>query len=166
MIWHNRSDCPAPLRSWLLETGSLTARLNALCGAPIQVARQHEGPGTAADYEQQAYGPLAAHGWVREVILRHPHTQAPLLWARTYIPALEASNPWYALTEIGAKPLGEVLFTLHDLQRSPLQPGKILAAEKVGDPPLWHDHWGRHSCFMRQGAPLILTEVFLFEPDT
>jgi len=165
MIWHDRDDIPLALRPWLLECGSLTARLNRWCGAPVRVTRLHEGMGRCADYERQAYGPLADQGWVREVILRHPHTEAPLLWARTYIPDFGPANPWHELAEIGEKPLGEVLFALQGLQRSTLRTGKISAAEKVGDPPLWHDRWGRHSRFLREGAPLILTEVFLFEPD-
>ncbi|SIO15746.1 chorismate lyase [Sulfurivirga caldicuralii] len=165
MIWHKRTDYPAALADWLLETGSLTARLNALCGAPIRVVRQREGIGRICEHEQAAYGPLAAKGWVREVILHHPRTDDPLLWARTYIPDFNPGNPWYELAKIGEKPLGEVLFTLQGITRSPLQTGKIFAAEKVGDPPLWHGRWGRHSRFERNEAPLILTEVFLFEPD-
>ena len=146
---------PDELRDWIEADDSLTQRLRRQFGeVTVQILRQAEAPAT--DYEQTATG--YDIGWVREVILRARHDHQPLLWARTFIPALDTDNPWALLTQIGEKPLGEVLFGLSDVQKGTIRSGQFFDPEKFGGSPVW----GRWRRWNRQGHTMILTEVFLF----
>ncbi len=151
---------PAALHSWLAETGSLTARLEANFGA-INVDIQFEGEAPLYPYEQQALD--TQHAWVREVILRQQETGTPLLWARTCIPEMQnPANPWQKVPKIGQKPLGNLLFGLKNLKSTAFSQGKIFENQKKGETPVWHNRWGRWRILYQYDFPLLLTEVFLF----
>lgn len=164
--WHserlfNRLRLSQSEKSWLLETQSLTARFRQSC-PHLQVevlSEKWERPST-----QEAIAlnlPLNEWAWVRCVVLKC-HEQ-PLLYARTIIPACLPKNPWFALKSLGNQPLGEVLFTLKNRQRSAFILSKIntnlpyLASSK----PLSNPYLARQSCFYQGNFPLLLTEVFL-----
>ncbi len=151
---------PAALHSWLNETSSLTARLEANFGT-ISVDIQFEGEAPLYPYEQQTLNTQRA--WVREVILRQQSNHTPLLWARTCIPDMQNPlNPWQNVRKIGSKPLGSLLFGLKGLKSTAFSQGKFLQNQKRGETPRWHDHWGRWRILYQQDFPLLLTEVFLF----
>lgn len=155
----------AHIRAWLSTPDSLTAHLRQTCPhLSVRVLSEIlERP--LAD-ESIALGlPNNDQAWVRTVLL-----QCGLqnwVYARTVIPNLTSENPWASLQQLGTKPLGEVLFELPSIQRSPFEfsrqalnhwPGltEQLTAEEVDSPG-----YARRSIFTQKNAPLLLTEVFL-----
>lgn len=154
MNWQPAPPPPA-LRDWVEADDSLTQRLRHQFGE-VMVQLLHQADAPATDYEQTATG--HDMGWVRTVILRACATDQPLLWARTFIPGLDTTNPWFPLSQIGEKPLGEVLFGLSDVQKGAIRSGQFSGLENFGGTP----RWGRWRPWFRQGRIMILTEVFLF----
>ncbi|MDP2264013.1 MAG: chorismate lyase [Hydrogenophaga sp.] len=147
--------------SWLTERGSLTQRLREHWG-DAAVHQLDEGLATPLPHEAQRLGlPADAPAWIRCVLLVCGGQLR--VYARTVIPDWSPHNPWTQVQHLGQQPLGELLFRLPDLQRSAFE----WTAEQ-----LWPhtDHWpspdapaplGRRCVFVRESAPLLLTEVFL-----
>ena len=160
MKWDTASPPPASMQSWLAEQGSLTERLGRTFGQPVQVQVLGQGEGVALPHEAAASG--ADSGWIREVVLFH-QPDRPLLWARTFVPHMDSSNPWHIVRNLGEKPLGALIFTLEGLKRGRFHAGLAQHPAKMGEAPLWHGHWGRWHRLEWRGAPLVLTEVMLFD---
>lgn len=145
--------------SWLTERGSLTARLRATWGA-VSVDVIDEGLDTPLAHEADRLGmPAGEAAWVRCVWLRC-HGQARV-HARTVIPRWGPRNPWVQVQQLGRLPLGELLFRATDLQRSAFEwcgdadwPSPLAEAARTAA-------LARRCVFHRDGAPLLLTEVFL-----
>lgn len=144
--WCEQGNWPAQVADWLLDTGSLTARLRALPG------------GLAVHCLQEAS--LANQG-VRQVLLCKE--------GRAWVWGVTCFEPgflsrWPALQQQGTRPLGDWLFAA-GLTRTPLQ-GVDLARQPVWQPfcqalawdgPLW-----ARRCRWQQGtAGLMLYEIFL-----
>lgn len=154
--------------SWLLEAGSITARLR-LHWPALVVDVLNEGIGTPApDEGERLCSGTDAACWVREVQL---HSQGKaLVHARTVIPGWKDHNPWNRVSTLGHRPLGELLFREAELKRLPLefalthQQGAIDPLNTLAAP-------SRRRVFLRDGAPLLLTEAFdllaapVIEPD-
>lgn len=151
--------------SWLRERGSLTERLRQRWGN-VAVHLLGEGLATPLRHEsarlQLAPAMLA---WVRCVLLVCQNQ--PRVYARTVIPDWTAHNPWAEVQRLGSQPLGELLFRLPDLQRSGFEWGQSVSWPHA-------EHWtspasaqpqpeplARRCVFVREQAPLLLTEVFL-----
>lgn len=139
------------LLGWLTEPGSLTERLRMRHGSvTVEVLDE----GARADPRAET---STAH-WERCVQL--VAAGRPLLAARSCIPAWTPDHPWRAVQRLGTRPLGEVLFTLDGVERGPLQFAQLRA-------PHGPDAHGgavvmaRLCTYRRQGATLVLTEVFL-----
>ena len=168
-LWHPASALPrltasAELQSWALERGSLTRRL-----------RQHW-PDTRVQVLSEALTPPLPHealalglatgeaAWVRCVCLFGGGL--PRIYARTVIPRWDAQNPWAEVQRLGDQPLGELLFTLPNLTRSPFEWAlnapwpEALAQPQAGMPVVL----ARRCRFVREQAPFLLTEVFLHLP--
>lgn len=145
-------------RSWLTEAGSLTARLRQHHPQlAVDVVGEHLEPPLAEEALRLALdsGDIA---WVREVTL-HENGLA-LLQARTVIPNWSPANPWCEVQRLGRRPLGEILFSDPELERSRFEftcgPGWRESC-MVPVP----DRLARRCIFRRQGVPLLLTERFL-----
>jgi chorismate--pyruvate lyase len=164
--WHpetlfNRLRLSQSQKSWLLETQSLTAKFRQTC-PHLQVevlSEKWERPST-----QEAIAlnlPLNEWAWVRCIVLKCD--ELPLLYARTIIPACLPKNPWFALKSLGSRPLGEVLFTLKNRQRSAFVLSRMSTSLPYFSPskPPSDDYLARQSCFYQGSFPLLLTEVFL-----
>ena len=141
----------APLvRSWLLESGSITARLRQEWPTvQVRVVRAEAGLPRASDD-----WPLDMHGdtdcWVREVQL---HAQGRVLVsARTVVPDWAPSHPWQSVATLGDRPLADLLFGQAGLVRS--APAFALLPRDAGPVP------ARCCRYTRQGAALWLTEAF------
>lgn len=150
---------------WLLERGSLTQRLREHWGdAAVQLL--DEGLSTPLPHEAQLLGlPPDAHAWVRCVLL--VCRGEPRVYARTVIPHWTPHNPWAQVQRLGQQPLGELLFRLPELQRSAFEWNADARwphlQNRQGEP------LARRCVFIRDNAPLLLTEVFLGlndHPDT
>ncbi|MFN2308276.1 MAG: chorismate lyase [Gammaproteobacteria bacterium] len=162
--------CPEPApRDWLLDTGSLTRRLQARCTGRFQVRVVAQGWGRPRLDECRALGlrrPLYA--LIREVQLLC--AGRPWVFARTIIPIGTLRGRERRLAQLGARPLGALLFADPHMRRGPLEVACVCAGQ-----PLYHTAvqglaappariWGRRSVFRLGGKPLLVSEFFLRTP--
>lgn len=151
------ADASPDAVSWLVEVGSITARLRTHWPA-VTVDVLDEGlliP-TAAELDRLGLAcPQAC--WVRSVRLQADGRG--LVHARSVIPNWHPGNPWYRVSRLGQRPLGELLFSLPGLGRSPLEFALTLPPTTPGGhtagptPSRRRVHW-------HGASPLLLTEAF------
>ncbi len=152
--------------SWLQENGSITARLRLdwpdLC---VRVVLEGLFLPELDERERLSLGSTQLC-WVREVQLHAD--DRPLVHARTVVPSWDHRNPWKVVSTLGQRPLGELLFALPRLQRSPLEFAWTRSCGPQGSQRMEATP-SRRRVFQRRGAPLLLTEAFDFlglpEPD-
>lgn len=162
------------LRSWLLDEGSLTARLKkASSSFRVEVLGEQQQVCSAAEA-----CPFIAEGeavLVREVLLYCD--DVPQVFARSLLPLTSLTGSESSLANLGTQPLGQVLFNNPSLQRHGLSlsefdeqaPVSILAQCLVEGGSTSNAEnselklWGRRSIFMLNNKPLMVAEVFL--PD-
>lgn len=150
---------------WLLERGSLTARLQQkyadFCVRPVRVRDQKP------VFEEAVLLHVAAHAHVqvREVLL-YGHDQ-PVVFAHSVLPRKSLSGEWRRLGRLGNKPLGAVLFASPKVKRTPLSYKKLTANHALyqaampyvaGKPEYL---WARRSIFSLNCASIMVIEVFL-----
>ena len=173
------------LIEWLTHPGSLTAKLRA--ASPqfrVRVLRQTQAQPHSD--ERRLLGLKAhQHAWVREVTLCAG--DLPLVFAHSVLPLQNVRGAWHLFAGLGARPLGEVLFTDPGIDRSPLGFSRIdkrhplyskavaANAQSVSSPTLNALHqgqdlgakqqpssfWARRSLFAKSQRALLVTEVFL-----
>lgn len=159
------------LHPWLTSRGSLTARLVS------HIAHiSHAGQFNLVRLQQRAQLPNIDErrelglrdrelAIVREVLLRDG--DSPLVFAHSLIARRDLKGAWRGLSRLGARPLAEMLFHDHAVVRLPMEYKKLDARH-----PLFrrarlvaaftsHAVWARRSIFLKQGRPLLVTEVFL-----
>jgi chorismate--pyruvate lyase len=147
------------LTHWLLDTGSLTEKLQSQCHHfSLQLLGQDQRDPTQA--EKQRLAASANQNWqVREVILYGD--QQPWVFARSVI-----SQSLYELdmAEIGAQPLGQIIFNDARFVRQPFELCHLSAEHPLlsnlgikYQRPLW----GRRSLFTFQQSKLLIAEIFL-----
>ncbi len=161
-------DLPAELTDWLLDSGSLTQRLRCACGGRFRVGVLRQGWGRPDRDEARVLSlRLDAWAWTREVHLLCD--ERPWVFARTLIPARTLRGRGRRLTQLGTRPLGEVLFADPGVRRGPVEIARIVAGQRLhwrafagrGEPP--DAIWGRRSLFWIKESPLLVCEIFL--PD-
>jgi chorismate-pyruvate lyase len=137
------------LRSWLLEPGLLTARMQRECGAAYRL--------NVIDEQRDD------SGFTR--IIELLVSDVPWIYAETRVPAATlTAHPW--LAQLGRKPLGEWLAARKDIVREELEycraydddplVGRALARTKLAPQPLWV----RQTRLAVGAAPFVLHEVF------
>ncbi|ABG38598.1 chorismate lyase [Paraglaciecola sp. T6c] len=166
VTWSNQGRLSIPnahLESWLLNTGSLTQRLQTRCNDfKVQLVSQRQELATPAEYIQLGVSKMSQQkeNWqVREVIL-HGDNQ-PWVFARSIIPQALCEADFL---ELGDKPLGHLIFNDDRFKRQPfqlmcLQPDEAFLHE-YGLPPLT-EIWGRRSVFCYQQYAMMVAELFL-----
>lgn len=153
--WSARRPPPQVL-SWLAETGSLTARLQALTGmVEVRVLRQGLGRALASERRRLAYRPRLL--WVREVVLEH--RGVPLLAARTVAPPATLQGAGAGFARLGARPLGALLFTDPAVRRRGCEWARLVSWNWGA--PLPRPDWGRRTCYTIDRQPLLVAEFFL-----
>ncbi len=146
----------APLwLDWLLEPGSLTARLQGTGHAfSLQLLlQQHiELP----EFLQQRW--QTRHGMVREVVLLLD--QKPCIYAQSFLPdhTVAALQP---LADLGTMPLGHYIFTQADLQRSTIELACFDAGLQLRSGGNLPQLWGRRSYFTLSHHELLVQELYL-----
>ncbi len=152
-IWRTADDdslgsVPAWMRSWIIETGSLTQRLKTCCpGAfSLEVIGEREVAMGADDARVMGLETGAA-ARVREVSLCCGGE--PRIRAKSVLPRTTLDGPARSLDGIGTRPLGDALFTLAGVERGPIEVAHTA------------DGWARRSVFRIDGAPLLVGEWFL-----
>ncbi|BFT32157.1 chorismate lyase [Alteromonas sp. D210916BOD_24] len=151
------------LKNWLLDTGSLTERVQALCH---QFSLELLGQQTLTPQPNEL-SVLNANGattyQIREILLCDNDT--PWVFARSVIPQAIIDAE---LSNLGCEPLGKRLFNDARFSRSPFEVGMVNAATLGFNrtAPLW----GRRSVFSIEQHHMIVAEVFLpqspaYQPD-
>ncbi|MCP5017600.1 MAG: chorismate lyase [Ketobacter sp.] len=153
---------PRPYRTWLLDRGSLTRRLIHASDGAFRVKLLRQGHQMATDHEREALQ-LQQRSWpfLREVALLC-HEQ-PWVFARTVIPVETLQGPARALTRLGSKPLGAVLFNHPHVRRGPIAVYRLDAARVSQDFAGQGSIWGRQSVFYLYDKPLLVSEYFLHD---
>lgn len=164
--WRGISDLPIGdphLENWLLNTGSLSERLQSHCADfSVKVLAQAPQLATAEEYAQLDVPPTlqSQNEWqVREVILFGD--QQPWVFARSIIPQTLCEQDF---ANLGNKPLGQLIFNDNRFRRMPfqlicLQPSQTL----IGQYQLTQAKqlWGRRSVFRFQQHSMMVAEIFL-----
>ncbi|CAG9934204.1 chorismate--pyruvate lyase family protein [Candidatus Nitrotoga arctica] len=152
---------------WLRTDGSLTLRIQQRC-ENLSVRNVHNRLATAIYDEAALLGlPAQQKIYTREVFL---HADGkPVVFAHSVVATQHLCGAWYALRNLGNRPLGALLFAhplvrrsvLHFHALKPNHPLYRRAAVALDTPP--QKLWARRSLFILRNAPLLVTEVFL--PD-
>lgn len=161
----------SPLKSWLLDTQSLTARLKA-CSNHFHVQVIGEQEQICSVEDSSALIAVGTPILVREVLLVCDNV--PQVFARSILPISSLTGSEQALAHLGDQPLGQVLFNNPSLKRQGLEVSsfsngnsvvklaKSLASQMARTKSHWTKPlWGRRSIFMVNDKPLMVTEVFL-----
>ncbi len=169
--WHPASGwhlhrAPAPLRPWLVDSQSLTQRLVAASGGDFQVRLLSQGWRRPLANECLALGLAAGEfAFVRQVYLLG--RGQVWVYARSVIPRATAQGPLKALTRLGNRPLGAVLFANPKIRRGRLHIARIAPGQAMYNEASQHGRlsreplWGRRSLFWLRQHPLLVSEVFL-----
>jgi chorismate--pyruvate lyase len=155
------------LHRWLTSRGSLTSRLITQVGQ-FNLLRLMQGAQRPNRDERRGLGlrdrELAV---VREVLLRDAGT--PLVFAHSVVARRDLRGAWRGLSRLGSRPLAEMLFHDTAVVRLPMEYRKIDArhrlyrrAKEVASFKAT-SIWARRSVFLKQGRPLLVTEVFLID---
>lgn len=125
-----RADLPLGLDQWLLNAGSLTRRLRRACGGcfRVQVLDQFWGlplPSEARLLQLSS----GRYAWIREVQLLC--AEQPWVFARTVVPTATLQGRGRRLQRLGARPLGQVLFTAPGIRRGAVQIARITPGQRL-----------------------------------
>ena len=163
--WLKKPTLIATYRNWLIDSGSLTARLKAryrdFAVKPIKL-----------EYAKVVTDELKGLGLktnqrvlIREVLLFG--NNQPVVFAHSVLPRVILRGAWNGLDRLGNKPLGETLFTNPKVKRTPLSYKKLSSHHKLFQHATAHltikpTHlWARRSIFSLNCAKILVTEIFL-----
>lgn len=151
---------------WMAHVGSLTARLRASSQRfSVQVLRQQLQ--TLSAEEAATLGlRRGAQAWVREVLL---HCDGrPVVFAHSVVPQKSVRGAWHLFAGLGARPLGEILFSDPLITRCAFQFARLDARHHLHRhiavaTGISHNLAARRSLFIKRQQPMLLVEVFLPE---
>jgi len=151
----------APVRSWLLDDGSLTQHL-VRTGRRFSVERWSQGwERPALDERQRLAMGGRERAMVRQVVLRLDGRA--VVYARSIFPARSLTGPLRRLRSLANQSLGAFLFSRPDMRRSPFEVTRLAGNDPYLPAPLHQapGAWARRSCFLVAERPLLVSEVFL-----
>ena len=175
LIWQqplpgNVSRVPSELRNWLLNSDSLTRRLQQASDGQLTVQVLNQSVQLPGLSERRALGLAPGGGhWYGKVVLSGRGT--PWVYARSVLPLTTLTGRLRKLRHLDSRPLGELLFNDPAMTREPLEWACISAdncTALASQLPLYAEPvWGRRSVFKLSGKPLLVCEIFLpsFQPD-
>ncbi|KGJ97604.1 chorismate--pyruvate lyase family protein [Colwellia psychrerythraea] len=176
--WQSPSDAKlcslsVELKDWLLDEGSLTARLKSHCDKfKVRVIGEKKQLCSAAEACHLIKAGEAI--LVREVLLYCD--DVPQVFARSLLPLTSLTGNEQDLANLGEQPLGQVIFNNPTLQRQRLELSSfnsdssvaILASQLTKSNAIFNEEstleqelWGRRSIFVLDNKPLMVAEVFL-----
>ena len=154
-------------RKWLIDSGSLTARLKArytnFAVKPVAVKDAKPIHDEAILLRLPAY----KNALIREVLLIG--NNQPVVFAHSVLPRASLRGAWNGLGRLGSKPLGAMLFANPKVKRTPLEYKKLPRQHPISMRVAKHMQnrpkalWARRSIFSLNCAKILVTEVFLEE---
>ena len=153
------------LQSWLIDNGSLTARLQLRYShfAVKPVAVKYAKP--IADESALLHLPAHKTALIREVLLMG--NNQPVVFAHSVLPRTSLRGAWNGLGRLGSQPLGATLFANPKVKRTPLTYKKLSPHHKLFQRATAHLSikptylWARRSIFSLNCARILVTEIFL-----
>ncbi len=153
------------LRPWLVDNGSLTARLQqrytnfSVEPVSLKFAKPIQ------DEAALLHLPANKAALIREVLLIG--NNQPVVFAHSILPRASLRGAWNGLGRLGNKPLGAILFANPKVKRTPLcykklSPNHVLyqrAIKHLSQKPIYL--WARRSLFSLNCANILVTEIFL-----
>lgn len=163
--WLRKPVSSSAYRPWLVDEGSLTARLKARYAdfavqpVMLEYAKALRDEAGMLGLKQHEYA------LIREVLLMGGGQ--PVVFAHSVLPRASLRGGWRGLGKLGSKPLGAALFANPKVKRTPLEYKKLSAcspmfmrlSEHIKNPP--KALWARRSVFTLKCAKILVTEVFL-----
>ena len=166
--WLSSSRChlgrlPATVRPWLLDEGSLTARLIKASAGQFRVLVLNQHSAIPLAHERKALGlPPRQRALVREVLLIC--NDQPWVFARSIFPRHTLSGELAYLRKLKNQSLGALLFKDPNLTRQPFEIAQA-QARHFGVPSHIAQQseqlWGRRSVFALHHKPILVQEIFL-----
>lgn len=162
----NAVNPSAPLRSWLTEPGSLTARLIAH-SRHFRVRRIRQAGGLILPDEQQVLQlPRRVVVQQRNVVLECDGV--PVVFAHTCVPLSATASDWPLFGSLGERSLGSTLFGDPLVRRGALQFARlshrhplIRRLEKTLGPQTEQTFFARRCVYRRRHGVLLVSEIFL-----
>ncbi len=153
-------------QDWLLDTGSLTQRLIQASDGQFRVAIQRQAllPTYLSEAKLLDIDPRQL-ALVREVILYG--REQPWVFARSIIPQSTLTGRLRALKNLDSRPLGQLLFNDPSMHRDPIEVSHIRKHHRFLPEQLTlkASHWGRRSRFFLDDKAILVSEVFLDQPQ-
>jgi len=168
--WCHQQRCfstklSAEIKSWLFDTGSLTARLIEHCDQPFSVKVLSVVRATPTPDEVKALGlSTRSQAIIRQVLLYCG--EQPVVYARTIIPVSSLRGSLRGIVLLGNKSLGAVLFADKSMRREAMEITSLKASHKCHSWTCYQgvdSIWGRRSVFKIKNKKLLVSEFFL--PD-
>ncbi|WP_088331452.1 chorismate lyase [Lacimicrobium sp. SS2-24] len=163
MQWSQPELCQVPdfhLKNWLLDTGSLTERLQSHCrDFRVNVIGQKRAP--LMENERECMDPDTDYV-VREVLLCAE--QQPWVFARSLLPVALCEANQSEFSALGDQPLGRLIFNDSRFVRQPFQLTCLAPDHRLCQQlglNTYHPLWGRRSLFRFQQWQLMVAEIFL-----
>lgn len=167
MRWLRRPMGSGAYKSWLVDGGSLTRRLQRRClEFAVQRVRVIDAQ-PKLDEAQLLCTPARRLALLREV--RLICAGRPVVFAHSILPHKSLRGPWLGLARLGNRPLGGQLFADPRVRRTPLEYKKLQRHHPLYRRATAHliaqtgDIWARRSVFRLGCAAILVTEVFLPE---
>ena len=163
--WLKKPILAKTLQSWLIDTGSLTARLQSRYShfAVQPLAVSYAKP--IQDESALLCLPTQKTALIREVLLMG--NNQPVVFAHSVLPRNSLRGAWNSLGRLGNKPLGATLFANPKVKRTPITYKKLLPHHRLYQHATAHlslkpTHlWARRSIFSLNCARILITEIFL-----
>ncbi len=154
--WYHADTLPWPIppawKNWLMDAGSLTARLKKSWPGQFQVdVLFHDWDRPTLDERRFLEMEDREQASIREVTLLC--NGQPRIFARSILPASSLEGKNRQLLFLKDRPLGEFLFSQPDLVRGPIELTRLNYNNE--------EIWGRRSRFTLDNKPLAVCEYFL-----
>jgi len=162
---NNKKEIPSEWYHWLVDIGSLTAKLREHCQdfAVHLLAQQQR---KAEFMEQQLLGLSQGDQIIEREVQLYCHGQ-PVIYANSLIPVTVLVDRFKDLDSLGEQPLGEKIFSDPQLERSPIEwtllttDSHLYADATQGLEVKPKQIYGRRSLFSGAEKPILISEFYL-----
>jgi len=164
----NLGSIPKQLRDCLLDTGSLTRKLEKYCKGNFNLNLKNQSWRRPLQDEANVLGLRSGeYALIREIYFKCNAT--PWVYGRSIIPARTLRGAQRRLAYWGQRSLGSYLFSEQKTFRGQMEIAKISPPDTLFHLTVNSDTchanllWGRRSIFYIKNKPLLVVEVFLPE---